>query len=131
MTTEYNKLKQWQNKYHGCLALEFSNPEYFEVHHLLVLTFMLQTNGYNKEYFLIARELLKSFLNGSLTTNEFRKRFKSFEKNKNLNISSKDFGTEEFDWRLDILSLRIDTPEHYCQDVMNWAKDVLMVIDNY
>lgn len=79
---------------------------------------MLQTNGYNDQYFSVAKQLLESFLSNSLTTNEYRKRFKSFEKRKKINIRSKDAETEQFEWNLNILSLRIDTPEHYCKDVL-------------
>lgn len=70
MVTENNKLKQWESKYYECLALEFNNPKYFEAHHLLVLTFMLQTDGYSNEYFFAAKNLLKEFLNESITPQE-------------------------------------------------------------
>ncbi|MBO9731504.1 MAG: hypothetical protein J7623_22880 [Chitinophaga sp.] len=51
METTITKDELWKQKFYDCLAIEFSDPCYFEVHHLLVITFMLQTGSYSPEYF--------------------------------------------------------------------------------
>jgi len=130
MIPENNKLEQWEYKYHECLALEFNNPKFFEVHHLLVLTYMLQTNRYSSVYFPVATDLLKKFLNESITSQEFLDNFQTSKKNQNIENSSSHININKFRWNIDITAVRIDEADTYFHDVRAWAKDVLNVIEN-
>lgn len=124
------KFERWQEKYHHCLALEFSNPKYFKVHHLLVLTYMLQTNGYSDDYYTMAIHLLKSFLNNSITPQEFKEKYHSFETNQDNKNRLRNEDIEELEWNIDITDIRTDNEEQYCKDVVLWANDVLITLEN-
>jgi hypothetical protein len=130
MVTENNRLKQWENKYHECLALEFNNPKYFEVHHLLVLTYMLQTDSYSSEYLPVATDLLKKFLNELITPQDFLDNFEISKTNQNVENNSSNRNTDKFKWNINILDVKINEADVYFQDVRLWANDVLAVIES-
>lgn len=130
MTLENRKWIQWEHKYHECLALEFSNPKYFEVHHILVLAYMLQTDGYSNEYFPVATNLLKKFLTSSITPQKFINDFKTINKNQNIQINTKNRNIDKFKWDIDIMDVKTNNAEEYCEDIKLWAKDVLQVIES-
>jgi hypothetical protein len=117
-------LQEWQEKFEQCLAIEFSTPAYFAVHYLLVLTCMIQTDGYSQENFPRAVRVLEDLLSG-MSAEQFHARCGSFEKPIN-NRGARDI--HRYPWRLDILSIRTETAGQYCEDVRTWAADVLAVI---
>jgi hypothetical protein len=119
-------LEQWKEKFNHCLALEFSNPEYFAVHHLMVLCYMLQTDSYSTVFFPKAVILLKNFLNETVETNVNR-----FQKTGNINISkdAKESNYFRFHWNKTILSIRTSNSDEYCSDVREWAYDVVNTIE--
>lgn len=126
---QHTKAEHWEKKYYECLALEFNNPEYFKVHHLFVLTYMLQTNGYSDGYHTIAINLLKNFLNNTITPQEFRLSFQNFEKTQNSKNGLGSREIEKVEWKIDILDIRTENAEQYSKDVRWWAENVLTVLE--
>lgn len=120
-----NTLTQWKAKFNECLALEFSNPEYFEVHHLLVLTYMLQTNSYSNDYFFIALDLLQKFLKESISPKKFLNDFEKVKQHTGTRNKAKIKNLDKFEWQMSIMQVRIDNAENYCEDVKIWANNVL------
>lgn len=122
METKITIDELWKRKFYDCLAMEFSIPSYFEVHHLLVITYMLQTDGYSPEYFPEAVRLLEGFLYEGVSP-------KQFIKTKQGNIENKQQKKlNQFDWEIDILSINTSNAASYCRDVRHWAENVLHVI---
>lgn len=115
----------WKQKFYDCLAIEFSIPAYFEVHHLLVITYMLQADGYSPAYFPEAVKLLEGFLYEEVSPKQLIKTDQSsaggIENRQQRNL-------DRFDWETDILSIRTEDTTSYCQDVRNWAENVLRII---
>lgn len=126
---EPESLKQWQDKYRKCLALEFNDPNYFEVHHMMVLTYMLQTDGYSDACFTTAKEILGLFLKGSITPNEVLKEYENLEKAHNIENRFGSRNPQKYRWNMDILDIRTKGPELYGKDIRAWANDVLTIIE--
>jgi len=124
---EEEEIKKWDDKFALCLGMEFSNPEYFKVHHILVITFMLQTGRYTPTYQNEAMSLLKEFLSHPLEAptrsaiDVINTKFSS--QNRDNRIVKKEMG-DGFDTNITILDIRTDTADNYCKDVIAWAKEV-------
>ncbi len=119
-------LQQWQEKFDQCLAIEFSNPAYFAVHHLLVLSYMIQTDAYSRESFPPAVRLLEDMID-SMSPGQFHARCRLFPKP----ITNRgDHTIHRYPWRKDIMSVKTDSAQRYGEDVLAWAADILDVIHN-
>ncbi len=121
-----------EDKFNDMLALEFSNPAYFKVHHISVPTFMLQTGRYTDAYREKAIALLKTFLKhpynmpGAALVKEINVEFSSVKRNDN--IFTKEAGTI-LESAFTVFDVRVDTPGHCCEDVIAWAKAVIGACD--
>ncbi len=124
---DQNRANQWQDTFYECLALEFSDPSYFKVHHLLVVTYLLQTDGYSANAFEKATGLLEEFLRDSRNALELTRHvFGTGSKDKILNSGERDF--MKFPWVRSILDVRTSDSDLYVSDVYSWARSVLSVI---
>ncbi len=107
---------------------EGDDPAYYAVHHLSVASYMLQHNAYSREGWLITRDLLAQFIAG-LTPQEARRRMRhtmdSGNRTFSLTRGSKLDGVANIAWTRTVTDVRLDTPEHYCADVRDWATGVL------
>ena len=123
-----DKLQFMKKKFDACLELEYSNPEYASMHHITVLAFMLQTGRYTPAYKEDALKMLKNFL-----SHPYKIPSKSTIKSYNLQLSrSKRKGniftkssTKILETKMTILDVRLNTPDHYCEDVIAWAKSII------
>ncbi|TWF33879.1 hypothetical protein FHW36_11169 [Chitinophaga polysaccharea] len=128
METNTNTSGLWKQKFYDCLAIEFSDPSYFKVHHLLVITYMLQTDGYDPAYSHEAVKLLEGFLYKGVSPKQFIE-FHQNSSDYNHGIENKQQrNLNRFDWEIDILSISTLDAAAYCQDVRNWAESVLQII---
>mgnify|MGYP000895463048 FL=1 len=120
----------WREKFEACPGKEFSEPGYFEVHHLLVLCYMIQCDAYSDEYREKAHELLREFNRGLPPAEILRRTRTAFGKLEGSRLR-KETGTEvnESRWGMTVLDLRIDRAEHYRDDVRRWAAHVEAVLD--
>ncbi len=121
-------LSKWEDKFNICLALEFSTPEYFRVHHILVPTYHLQCGKYTSEIQPSVVNLLRDFLlhpdvqPSRSQIEEISRRFSSNKRNEKIFT---EIGTQIISSAMSILDIRTDTPQQYCQDVLAWAHSVL------
>lgn len=121
-----SKERVWEEKFHQCLALEFSQASYFAVHHLLMLSYMLQTDSYSSEIFPKAVDLLEKFLWSQESPKLLIADFISSKTVAIRNSGQKNIN--KFNWDKSILNIRTENSEIYCLDVIKWAKNVLAVI---
>jgi hypothetical protein len=111
------------------LLKEVEDPAYYAVHHLCVPCFMLQHNEYSREGWLAARDLLSQFVNDGLTPagarTKYRRQVDSGQRKWSVTRGAKLAQVEAVVWTRTIADLRLDTAEHYCADVQDWARRVL------
>lgn len=124
------KLKLMNAKFHSCLELEYSNPEYSRVHHITVPTFMLQTGRYTQAYEGEALNMLKNFLShpdkipSRSTIKAYNIQLSKLERKGNIFTKEP---TKILDTTMTILDVRLDTPDHYYEDIIAWAKSVVEI----
>jgi hypothetical protein len=109
--------------------MELGDPAYYAVHHLSVVCYMLQHNMYPRDGWLAARQLLYQFVYESLAPAEARRQnrrmWDSGRRRWSLTKGTKLKQVNDIDWRRTIADVRLDTAEHYCADVREWAIAVL------
>lgn len=127
---QHEYLTQWKEKYEYCLSLEFSDPAYFAMHHLLVITYLLQTDGYQPDYRHTAINLLGDWLNERITTDDFRASFNNAPKKGTILKAADQQHPFLYDWNKDILTVPTGTAAVYAAGIREWAKDVLEVVGN-
>lgn len=118
-----------------CLALEFEQPGSFgAVHHLTVLCYMLQHNGYSSLGWMEARKLLGRFVDGGASLGEVMKEKrvrKKWEPGDSLLRKSVLPAIPSVPWSKNISEIRCETPEQYCGDVWMWARSILADIHQF
>jgi hypothetical protein len=118
-----------EDRFNTTQTKEFENNDYFMVHHLSVLCYMLQHNKYSKKGWLFARELLFQFIYNNLTPDQARKQnhHKLDSKNRkwNLNDTKKLTDVEGEKWSFTLGNVRDNAVEDYCEDIKHWAKSIL------
>lgn len=118
-----------RERFDRALALEFSNPAYFAVHHLSVPCYLLQHEHYSCAEWLAACDLLRQFVEGHLTRPAARRRAAALvKKYKDASAGSNGQRREaerEIRWSRTIADVRLDSPTHYCADVRAWAAAVV------
>ncbi|MCL4871458.1 MAG: hypothetical protein KJ063_21060 [Anaerolineae bacterium] len=112
------------------MALEFENPTVFgAVHHLTVACYMLQHNGYSRDVWLEARNMVAQFVHDGVMPAEMRRRGRSrLDSGHRTWSMSKGAKLAEFAaivWSRTIADIRLDNPEIYCHDVTQWAMSIL------
>lgn len=108
-------------------GLEFSNPGYFRVHNMSVLSYMLQHNEYSREGWIAALSLLKRFLNEGVDAATARRHISDRHSGRegSWTRGPRLPGVEDIEWTRTVADVRIDTAEHYRADVREWAATVL------
>ena len=99
------------------------------MHHLSVPCYWLQHNMYSRTGWLQVRKLLYRFVYEGLTPQEVLKENKkspdSGKRSGSFTRGEKLAGVENIHWAFTIADIRLDTPENYNADVLEWAKHVL------
>ena len=119
-----------QQKYYECLAAEFSDPAFGQVHHLTVPAYHLQhPGGYSGQGMLSFQNVLSQFLIGNISPETIRKEQQYHLDNKNRNwtfFGSKPSAfTSQQIWTKSILSVRMEDASLYCSDITAWANSIL------
>lgn len=108
--------------------LEGNDPAYYAVHHLSVPAYYLQHNMYSREGWLAVHKLLREFVFEGLAPQDARQKYKhavdSGKRTFNIVRGEKLPGVEQIAWGLTVADMRLDTAEHYCEDVRRWARQV-------
>ena len=113
------------------LAKEFQDPTAFgAVHHLTVVCYMLQHNGYSREGWLDARKMLAQFVREGVTPSSMRKqnraKLDSGKRDWSITKGTKLVRVQDIKWTRSIADVRQDDSEAYCADVKQWASSVLV-----
>ena len=113
------------------LSIEYTDPEYGQVHFLTVACFMIQHGRYSDESLAGMQSLLRAYLDEELTPQQLRERA-----TKGMNHATRPRKiTRQADapplpkvaWSLTIADVAqsMQTPEEYCQQVKQWAHATL------
>lgn len=118
------------DRFNDAQIKEVENPaSYYAVHHLSVPCYMLQHNAYSRRGWLATRQLLDQFVYKGLTPIQARRQssrtMDSGQRTWSLTKGDKLTQVDDITWTRTIADVRIDTPEHYCADVRDWAIAVL------
>jgi hypothetical protein len=118
------------DRFNATQIKEIENPaSYYAVHHLSVPCYMLQHNAYSRHGWLAVRQLLHQFVYEGLTPAEARRQnrttWDSGQRTWSLTKGAKLTQVDDIVWTRTIADVRIDTAEHYCADVRDWAIAVL------
>lgn len=111
------------DRFNELLALEFTDPAYFAVHHLMVTAFMLQHNRYSRDGWLAARSLLEAFLVEGTDPREAERRMVRRWASVTRGAPFDRF--DEIRWSRTIADVRTDDPDAYRSDVEAWARSVV------
>jgi hypothetical protein len=117
-------------RFHHFLALEMTDPEYGEVHHLTVAAYMLQHLGQlSCPGWQAMRHLLEQFLSDeNFTPALARARNRMLVENRNRSwsfvIGERLVIPAGFVWSRSILSVDYSTPARYRKDIEEWARSV-------
>jgi hypothetical protein len=117
-----------EDRFNAGQLLEVADPAYYAVHQFSVCCYMLQHNRYSQQGWLGARALLVEFVQG-VTPQTVRRRDRqkvdSGQRTWSITKGPKLPGVEHIHWTYTVADVRLDTAEHYCADVRQWAKYVL------
>lgn len=119
-----------QTRFEQCMALEFENPAAFgAAHHLSVACYMMQHNLYSRPAWLEAHRMLAQFIQGEITTEDYRKRQESkFDQSRRVwrvTRGEKLAAFKTIVWSRTIADVHLTDPGQYCADVRLWAESVL------
>ncbi len=117
-------------RFNECLAKEFEDARYGRVHNLTVSTYMLQhSSKLTREGWLYERNLLRECLVNGKAPETIR-----VERKDKLDSGHRAFKIRSrtgqpviprTEWSKTIMSLRLEEPGHYCEDVIDWARATL------
>ncbi len=113
-------------RYHACMELELTNPDYGAVHHLTVPAYMLQhPRQLSAEGWQAMRQILHQFLVDRISPARMRQLLQPQMQNKSFSIVQGEPAAEPaWVWRKTIMDVRLDDPPNYCAEVRAWAEAV-------
>lgn len=118
-----------EDVFNTLLALEFTDPAAGAVHHLTVIGYMLQHDGYSVEARAWAEEALRAILEDGLTPGELRRRSR-----RRLDGGERRWGVRNpeeprrrLDWPVTLADVWGD-PAGHPDRVRRWARSVLDTI---
>lgn len=121
---ELSKHRTCMDKFHAFLVLDYAQPAYSEVHHLVVSTYMLQHPGQLSEAgWYNTHKLLTQFVHEGKQPAQIR----SDMKKQTIQINMRQGAPKKLElvWSRTVDDVRVDSAEHYCEDVRVWAACVL------
>jgi hypothetical protein len=117
-----------EERFHRLLVKEFEDPAYGAVHHFMVPCYMLQHNVYSRAGWLESRALLARFVQGlppDVARKQNRRQVASGQRSWSFTRGEKLAAVDQLAWTRTIADVRLDTAEHYCADVREWAARVV------
>jgi hypothetical protein len=117
-------------RFERCLTLDYEHPEsYGAVHHLVVACYMLQHNEYSRRGWLEARALVADAIRHGTAPADIRKRnrrsYDGSQRQWKIKGGEKMDGLDGIAWTRTIADVRLDNPDMYREDVLQWAESVL------
>lgn len=118
-----------EDRFNLSQVTELEQPAYYAVHHLSVPCYMLQHNAYSREGWIEVWKLLAKFVHEGWTPAMARRQSRvsadSGQRTWSFTKGAKLPGVEEIIWSMTIADVRLDTAEAYCEDVRQWARQIL------
>ena len=116
--------------FNECLALEYSDTNYWEVQHLTVAAYMLQhSSRLTKEGWLATRQLLREFLVENKSPLEIKKqnKYSVNSGNRKWKITSRDGKAfiARCKWAKTILDVNLNSSTTYRDTIITWARAAL------
>ena len=114
------------DRYHACLALEYTNPAIGQVHHFTVLAYMLQhPSRLSADGWQAMCNLLDRFLSEDISPARMRQRLQHQVKNKSFSmVKGEPAAQPTWVWRKTVMDVRLADADTYCADVRTWAEAV-------
>ena len=124
-----------QQRFDRCLAFEFENREAWSVHHLTVLSFMIQHHQYSKEAWMAASRMLSDFILKEVTpqimVSVTRSEFENSNRKWRVKQADKHPVFTNLHWTTTIASVRLNDSQTYCSDMKAWAANIVLDIERY
>lgn len=118
-----------EERFGRCLALEFADAAYGQVHHLTVPSYYLQHNLYSRQGWIESRRGLAAALRDGMSAAELRRRNRtrmdSNQRNWNVTRGAKLEEVREIHWRRSLAEVRLEPAQVYCAEITRWAQAVL------
>ncbi len=121
-----------QSLFDEFLALEFSNPRYWEVHFLTVACFMIQHGEYSQPALVWIEKQLRDFLEAGVSTEQIRgqaaQETSPTERKWHVTRRPEDPPQPKIAWSMTIQDVSSDyrDAESYCRLVKQWARTTLL-----
>jgi len=114
------------DRYHACLALEYPDPAYGQVHHFTVLAYTLQhPSQLSADGWQAMRNLLDRFLSEGISPARMRQLLQQQMPHKSFSmVKGEPAAQPPWTWCKTVMDVRLDDPPTYCADVRAWAKAV-------
>ena len=136
--TAWHNGETCQDYFHQMLFWEWENPGYGVVHHLMVLCYYLQHPSlYSPEVLREAIHLLTDFLEHGVTTEQVRRRnrsaFDSSTRKWKIKGTPTSHGTYDHPiaWTMTAANVIEGSIEHYCDNVLTWARCVYEALETH
>lgn len=118
-----------QDSFDALLAKEYRYTKYGAVHHISVPAYMLQhPSRLSRRGWLEMRRLLSSFIKQDKSPDEVRKTSQKSVQNNQRNFSftkGESIKLGHMNWTQTISDIRMEEASTYCEDVLEWATQIL------
>lgn len=118
-----------RERFGACLSLEYQHPDTFgAVHHLAVMCYSLQHNGYSRDAWLDARAMLARCLRENLSGPEFLKITREklgTRRSGSITRGPRLAGVSSITWTVTVADLDTTTAARYEAGVRQWAASVV------
>ena len=114
------------DRYHACMALELTDPDYGAVHHFTVPAYMLQhPSQLSADGWQAMVQILHEFLVDGVSPVRMRQLLQQPMQNKSFSmVKGAPAAQPDWNWAKTIMDVRLDDPTIYCADVRAWAEAV-------
>jgi hypothetical protein len=124
---QYCGLSDCQARFHQCLSLDFSDPTYGSVHHLLVASFMLQHHAYDTEAQAVVLAFISAFIDRPL--NQYDKQNIRARYDGAQPVFRRDLAPSmRYNWPLTIADVDSSSGVAYQSSVKAWARAVVATL---
>ncbi len=120
-----------EEQFHALLFLEHANPTLaYPGHHLLVMCYMLQHNGYSEEARRAVISMLEDVLEHDLSTAQLlhQNREQLAATERTFKITGSAGSDTKIDWPLTIMDIDNQDAVGYIEHVTAWARSVLATL---
>jgi hypothetical protein len=126
-----NHERTCEEQFHALLFLEAAHMDTAgQAHHLMVLSYMFQHNGYSEETRRGAIGMFEQFLEKSVSPQEFRQQNKKRlgSDQRTFKITGSAGSDIKIDWPMTIMDIDSQDADAYVERVTEWARSILATV---